>query len=139
MLAGSLLAAAASPAGTVIVGASGGIFGLATALLVLTWRDPRLLPGRHGARLRRACLGLLGLNLLVSLLPGVSLAGHVGGALMGAVLAGSGALTWRQPRAWMDERPDPGVAWFVRGLAGACVLVSALALALAWAHGQPWT
>lgn len=139
VVASSLLAAAMSPVGTVIVGASGGIFGLAAALLVLTWREPRLLPGRHRTQLRRAFLWLLGLNLLLSLSPGVSLAGHLGGALMGAVLAGSGALTWGQPRAWMDERPNPGVTWLVRGLAGACVLASALSLALAWSHGRPWT
>lgn len=138
VLAGSLLAAAASPPNTVIVGASSGIFGLASALLVLTWREPRLLPGRHGARLKRTFLALLGLNLLLSLLPGISLSGHLGGALAGAFLAGSGALTWRQPRAWMDERPDPGVTWLVRGLALACLLASAVALALAWAHGRPW-
>ncbi|MGA7991865.1 MAG: rhomboid family intramembrane serine protease [Thermoanaerobaculia bacterium] len=64
------------------VGASGGVFGLLGAALVLVYRIPPANPG-----IRRALwLTLLG-GLVVSFLPGVSMAGHVAGLVVGVPAA----------------------------------------------------
>jgi membrane associated rhomboid family serine protease len=70
------------PSAGASVGASGGLFGLLGAALVLVYRIPPANPG-----IRRALwLTLLG-GLVVSFLPGVSMAGHVAGLVVGAPAA----------------------------------------------------
>jgi membrane associated rhomboid family serine protease len=68
------------------MGASGGIFGLLAAALIISYRQKPELVDRQ-SRLRT----LLGIALLaglgISLLPGISMAGHVGGLIGGAVVA----------------------------------------------------
>jgi len=98
-----------------LVGASGGVFGVAAALTLdaLARRSPA------DAALLRTLVTFLGLNLLLSLLPGVSLWGHVGGLLAGgAYTAVRTALPWRTVGG-------------VLGLAGAAALAVALGTALA--------
>lgn len=72
--AGALIASPLTPT----VGASGGVFGLFSALLILQWR------------IRGSVSGDLGMWLLLNLVitftvPGISAGGHVGGLLGGAV------------------------------------------------------
>jgi membrane associated rhomboid family serine protease len=67
------------PAGGVSVGASGGMFGLLGAALVLVWRAPRASPPA-----RFGLAGVLAGGLAYSLLPGVSLIGHLVGLAVGA-------------------------------------------------------
>lgn len=114
------------------IGASGAAWGLMTGALVLVLREP----GITGFGARAALLPALGrnflLNLLLSFVPGVSLAGHLGGGLVGALLIGTrllliGAGPSRKRReglpAWMAILALLGV-FFVLGS-------EALAIALA--------
>lgn len=138
VLGGSIAAALATSPSVVVVGASGGIFGLAAAILLLTVREPRLMPVEHAARLRGGFMLLLAINLALSLLPGISLAGHVGGALVGAALVATRAITFGHTRIWRDEWPRPEVARWFRIAAAICALALAGSVALALAHGRPW-
>ncbi|MEU5691091.1 rhomboid family intramembrane serine protease [Actinosynnema sp. NPDC020468] len=64
---------------TPVAGASGAVYGLMGALLVALLRR-RLNPG--------SALGVIGLNLVISFsLPGISLLGHLGGLVVGALVA----------------------------------------------------
>ena len=67
------------------VGASGGMFGLVGATLVLSYRDAGFL-GQASRSRRWLWLALL-IGLAISFLPGVSMAGHVGGLIGGPLLA----------------------------------------------------
>jgi membrane associated rhomboid family serine protease len=78
-LGGSLLALLLSPAYTVGVGASGAIFGLFGALVVLR----RQIGAEAGG-----LFVLIGLNLVISFtLPNISWQAHIGGLLTGALVA----------------------------------------------------
>ncbi|MFL6127968.1 MAG: rhomboid family intramembrane serine protease [Mycobacteriales bacterium] len=78
-LGGSLLAMLLSPPDTLGVGASGAVFGLFGALVVLR--------NRVGADARGVAM-LIGLNLVISFaVPGISWQAHVGGLLTGIVVA----------------------------------------------------
>jgi membrane associated rhomboid family serine protease len=78
-LGGSLLAMLLSPPDTLGVGASGAVFGLFGALIVL--RD------RVGAE-AGGVVTLIGINLVISfLVPGISWQAHLGGLLTGVVVA----------------------------------------------------
>lgn len=78
-LGGSLLAMLLSPPDTLGVGASGAVFGLFGALVVL--RD------RIGADARGVAM-LIGLNLVISFaVPGISWQAHIGGLLTGIAVA----------------------------------------------------
>ena len=70
------------PAPGVSVGASGGAFALLAFGTVLVWRDPR-----SSRRARIALAVVLALGLAVSLLPGVSLLGHLIGLVVGLAAA----------------------------------------------------
>lgn len=98
------------------VGASGAVFGLMGALIVLQLRA-RQNPWQSGIG------GLVALNLVLTfLIPGISIGGHIGG-----LLAGAAAGAFLQPRAW----PQEGAALrttVVVGL-GATFLVAAVAAA----------
>jgi len=67
-------------------GASGAIWGIMGALLIGSWRN-RDRAGRIGGReIRQSIAGVIILNALISLTPGVSLTAHAGGFLAGAAL-----------------------------------------------------
>lgn len=77
VLGGSVLVALLAP-GTWVVGASGGVWGLLGAMFVI---------GRHiGANVTAIAI-LLGLNLVITFLPGsgISWQAHIGGGLVGAL------------------------------------------------------
>jgi rhomboid protease GluP len=69
------------PAEGVSLGASGGMFGLLGAALVLVFRRPS--PGR----LRTVLMAALVLGLIYSFLPGVSMIGHIVGLIIGTTMA----------------------------------------------------
>jgi membrane associated rhomboid family serine protease len=70
------------PSAGASVGASGGLFGLLAAALLLVFRlDP------HNRLARIALTPALAVGLAYSLLPGISLAGHAAGLAAGALLA----------------------------------------------------
>ena len=71
-----------SPATGTTVGASGGLFALLAVALILLFRSPSQSP-----RLQRLLLVALIVGLLYSLLPGVSMVGHLSGLIVGAILA----------------------------------------------------
>jgi membrane associated rhomboid family serine protease len=79
--AGILLKHQLWPAAGVSVGASGGMFGLLAAALVLVFRD------ESPIRVRIVLLAALAAGLGYSILPGVSLVGHLVGLAVGAALA----------------------------------------------------
>lgn len=98
-----------------LVGASGGVFGVAAALTI----DALSRRSRNDIVLLRSMAVFLALNMVFSLLPGVSLWGHVGGLLGGALyMAVRRALPWRPVGK-------------VLGLLGVAVLALALGTALA--------
>jgi rhomboid protease GluP len=68
------------------MGASGGIFGLLAAALIISYRQKGE-PLDRQSRLRALFWITLLVGLDVSLFPGISMAGHVGGLIGGAVVA----------------------------------------------------
>jgi rhomboid protease GluP len=68
------------------MGASGGIFGLFAAALIVLYREKAKPNGRQ-SHLRTVLWIVLLAGLGVSLLPSISMAGHVGGLIGGAVVA----------------------------------------------------
>ena len=78
MLLGSVL-----PTTGVAVGASGAVCGLLAAAVMLAFRR------EQDVRLRMPLVMCLAVVVAISLLPGVSLAGHLGGLVGGAMTAGS--------------------------------------------------
>jgi membrane associated rhomboid family serine protease len=92
-LGGSVAVAIISP-GTATVGASGAVFALLGALLVI---------GRHVGANIRGILVILGINLVIGFIPGFNIAwqAHVGGAIVGALVAFIFARTRRpNQRIW---------------------------------------
>jgi membrane associated rhomboid family serine protease len=83
---GSCLAMAYSP-GVVVVGASGAICGLLGAIVVGVMLYARHLPRTMAGRLRSQVFMNVALIIFISLIPGVSGWGHLGGALAGAAAA----------------------------------------------------
>jgi membrane associated rhomboid family serine protease len=107
-------------------GASGAVWGLMVAELVLILR-PRVLFEDLVFHVNKAqVLQPLALNLLISLQPGIDFVAHLGGGITGGLVMLSGVLA-RDPegRAW---RPAARVA-------GA---VMAVCIAMAFARGRPW-
>jgi membrane associated rhomboid family serine protease len=92
-----------------VAGASTAIYGLLGGLAVL------MLVNRQDLR---GLFTLLAINIFISFLPGVSLLGHLGGLVAGALTAGILVLTRRRPRAQLA------------GLAAFAVVLLGLALAV---------
>jgi membrane associated rhomboid family serine protease len=89
-LGGSVASYAFSPLLTVSVGASGAIFGLMAALIVA---------GHHLKRDVRQVLILLGINVVIGFLaPGIDWRAHLGGAVVGALIAAIMAYAPKQGR-----------------------------------------
>jgi membrane associated rhomboid family serine protease len=139
-LGGGIASVLAAP-DQLVVGASGGIFGLMTALFGLTLRRGGEIPTLARQRLRKALGQTLLLNVGISLLPGISLLGHAGGALVGFVLGVSGSISAGVEVPWLP-RPEPRraarMAIVSSVLAIACVLALASSLGVAFARGRPW-
>lgn len=91
-----------------VAGASAAIYGLLGALGVL------MLASRQDVR---GLLTLLAINVFISFLPGVSLLGHLGGLVAGAVAAGLLVLTRRRPALQLSALVLLGVVLLVVALA----------------------
>ena len=79
LLGGSLGALLLSP-DSVTVGASGAVFGLMGGFIVI-------MRARGGDVMGSGIPFLIGLNLLLSLRPGISIGGHIGGLIAGVIVA----------------------------------------------------
>jgi membrane associated rhomboid family serine protease len=110
-LAGSAGALLLSDPGQVTVGASGAIYGILGALLILEWLQTGSLAG--------PAMTLIVLNLALSLaIPGISIGGHLGG------LVGGIAATWVLTQTRYARSPLIGP--------GLVVLIGVLSVAVAW-------
>jgi membrane associated rhomboid family serine protease len=135
-LAGSALALFTSR--SIGVGASGGLFGLLGAFMVLAKLGGGFVP----LRLRRGrwLLGLvmLGINVLVSFRSEVSFAAHAGGFVAGVALSASGAILVGLPP--LDS--PPGTVERYKGAFRAFVLgvavLSGAGFAICWSRYSPW-
>lgn len=89
-LGGSIASYAFSPVNTLSVGASGAVFGLMAAYLVI---------GRRFDRDTSSILFIFGLNIVIGfLVPGIDWRAHLGGAAAGAVIGAVLAYTPRENR-----------------------------------------
>ena len=129
----ALCAAAGGLASSVVhaqilsAGASGAVWGLMTAqiaLIVLLRRQEGVdrVPVKMSSLMQP-----LAVNLLISLMPGIDMAAHLGGGAAGAGLILSGLIG--------RTRPEPA-RW--RPAAWAASLAMAGCLAMALGHGRPW-
>ncbi len=135
-LLGGGLAISLSPNPHITAGASGALFGLlgaVCALLYRRYRTSRYPDERSGIR---SSIGRLLLpNLLISLLPGVSLLGHAGGLLVGGTFA---ALLFKKPSNLRVSQPDPSPS---KGLSVTALLLLVLtiaSIASVWSAFTPW-
>jgi membrane associated rhomboid family serine protease len=107
-------------------GASGAVWGLMVAeLVLLLW--PRVLFDDVVFNVSRsAVLQPLALNLFISLLPGIDLVAHLGGGVAGGLIMATGVLARdARDRLW-------------RPAAVAAAALMAAGIAAAFAHGRPW-
>lgn len=115
-------------------GASGAIFGLLGAISfmwMLAYRASKREDER--AYIRKNVLMMLLPNIVISLLPGVSFAGHAGGLLVGLTFVGIAYLRARgRPRAVARQNHVMNV------LAAVLALVSLAAIGFVWAQSTPW-
>ena len=80
-----LLAHSWHPKTGATVGASGGMFGLVGAALIISYRNAGFIA--QGSRLRKWLWLVLFIGFALSFLPEISMAGHVGGLIGGALVA----------------------------------------------------
>ncbi len=120
-------AAAMAAGDAVMIGASTALWGLLVALAWVAWRRGPQLPAPMRRPLRNAARANLLLCLVISFFPGISLLGHLGGALGGLL-------------AVLALRPEVGAArsfgWRVVEAASAVGIAVSLRVGLL--HGQPW-
>lgn len=93
------------------VGASGAVWGILAAQAILAWFGRGILPEAMLAPARRAATFNLVANIFVSTLPSVDWTAHLGGGVVGAVLVGTGLLTYGLPRADAAEETTRTPVW----------------------------
>ncbi|MBS2030161.1 MAG: rhomboid family intramembrane serine protease [Deltaproteobacteria bacterium] len=102
-LGGSILTGLLQP-NQAVLGASGAIWGLITGALALAMRPHMLIPPMAARNMRQSLLRLVGLNAVISLLPGISALGHLGGGVAGFLLVLSGVLTLGAKATYAGEQ-----------------------------------
>jgi membrane associated rhomboid family serine protease len=108
--AGGLLQAPHTP----ILGASGAIFGVLGAMMIIEWQITGRLAGQ--------AMSLIAINLVLSfVIPNVSWGGHVGG-LIGGVLIMLAYAHWRDGRAQYGQIGIPGVLGLIAVAAGSIAI-----------------
>lgn len=117
------------------VGASGALWGVMAALAVIALR-PVGLPIAVAQRLRKIVAGSLLMGVVLTIMPSVDRASHLGGALCGAALVLSGVL--RPLRIGDEATAAAGRRLGSRLLGAACGLVLLGSLAMALVLGKPW-
>lgn len=125
------------------VGASGAIWGLMTAQMVLAWRGQGILPQQLRDALIKNSLQNLAINIVNSLRPGVDWAAHAGGGLTGALLMATGLFTvglprWAEIPAGQRGPPDRVPGW-MRASAVLSGAVLSVGLVVGILAGQVWT
>jgi rhomboid protease GluP len=139
VLGGSVAALLFSDA-RLMVGASGGGWGLMCAAGVLAVRPSGLIPDAMAIPLRKNVGQILLLNLFISFIPGIALSAHLGGGIAGTILALTGLSTLGMRSAEREvtsARRDPMThAVAAVGVLAAVLLYGSIALALV--QGQPW-
>ncbi len=145
-IGGDALIAAVAPQQRA-VGASTGLWGLIALTAALAFKPGGLIPEQVALAMRPQMWRALLINGAISLVPGISMLGHLGGGVAGAALGFSpwfrrGLSRGRDPaRAANDalapetrEDEPASLTWLSR-LAGAAAIAS---VALALWNGQPW-
>ncbi|MEO2091316.1 MAG: rhomboid family intramembrane serine protease [Gemmataceae bacterium] len=132
-VAGSVTAMAVNPQTSgdqvvLVAGASGGLWGLLTAVTAWLLKNLKHLPADTGSEWGRKLAVVAAMNVVVSLAPGVSLAAHVGGAVAGVLIALCLA------RIHGDRRETAAAA---AGLGLVCAAFAAL-LAVAMLRSDDW-
>ena len=122
LLGGSAAVMAFQPGFTLTAGASGAIYGLMGALLILLLRVKAPV---------QTVLGVIAINIVISVtIPGISLYGHLGGLVFGA--AAAGAVVWLPARLLPPERRTQAavsrIGWY--GLAALAVLAVVIGTSL---------
>ena len=120
---------------SVSVGASGALFGLLSATAVLGFRPRGQLPAALVAELRKNAVINFGLNVVISLRPGIDYLAHLGGAMAGLLIVGLGIISptlWPRPDGRPHARLLPAIGATIAGLG----MLASLAVALA--QGKPW-
>ncbi len=95
---------AMAPSEGAAIGASGGVFGLLGAALVLVYRRDMATFGQDRG-LRTGLWICLAIGLLISFLPGVSTAGHIGGLIAGLILGA--IVSAKDDSVWFRIRKSP--------------------------------
>lgn len=114
----------------------GGLFGLMAGLFVPSWRDRRAVPQLARGTVSYLVGFLLLMNGCGSFKAGVGGMAHLGGGLVGAVLAGSGLLMVGMRSQGRTTRP--GWRWIYRLAALGALGLTGTVVALAFAAGRPW-
>lgn len=101
---------------SVVVGSSGGLYGLMGALLVYTFESGMI----KQPLVRSQFIRILLINLMISFLPSVSLLGHLGGFVAGVLLA----IIFSQSKRWAAIRAHTKIAFI--GLIALLVMMIAV-------------
>lgn len=116
------------------VGASAAVWGLMCAGLALFLRPRGLVPPVVAARMKKRIWTPVLLNGLISFMPGIDFAAHLGGGLAGFLLVFSGLLTRGLSASDRQEKRS----LIVDLVAGVLLLAAVASVAAAFAHGRPW-
>ncbi|CAG0976544.1 Rhomboid protease GluP [Planctomycetaceae bacterium] len=109
LLGGSALSLALSDPNTAMLGASGAIFGLFGALLGYLFSRTGSWAGVWSTPYGRQLIIVLALNVVISLMPGISLLGHLGGFVPGLFLG----IFYERKMARRESLYDVATYWLV--------------------------
>jgi rhomboid protease GluP len=140
VLGGGLASLATPGSAAVMVGASGGGWGLMAAAGLLALRPGGLIPDDFARSLRRNIGQVLIINLFISLLPGIALAAHLGGGAAGAlvILSGLGTLGLNPSHLPSARGGGSEMAAAAHGLGLACAAGLMLSLGTGLMLGEAW-